>query len=347
MPDTDDPEPVTRGRASPDQTLVTLALLAYLHQARTGAEALVARAVLRSLEEALANQPAVAGDWTVVWGPALSKLHPEDVFYDNLMFVAKSTRRPDDYAVVVRGTPFLSGSAWIFEDFGVHRQVPWPYGAAPPEARIAHGTSQGLEALKSMTAPDGVPGAGSTLLDFLGAAARRAAGPVSLEVTGHSLGGTLCTPLALFLEDARAGWDPAGAAGIGCTSFAGLTPGNRAFAAFAEGRVRTRRVVNSKDLAPLAWNEATMAAAPELYLPRIEMGLLRPAWDGLELLVRGRDYLQTEPQGRLQGEVDPSYKSFLSQFAYQHLCAYPILLGVPEVLEILPMFPCPCPAPAA
>lgn len=86
-----------------------------------------------------------------------------------------------------------------------------------------------------------------------------------LSVTGHSKGGAISLAVATWLIDTQHDrgrkeqlWDMSGKSTVEAYAFAGPTPGNRAFADHAKGRLPCRRVMNSLDIVPLAWARADL-----------------------------------------------------------------------------------------
>src|SRR5262249_23449329 len=131
-----------------------------------------------------------APDWRLLWGPATYS--PITIFDENLMFLVQSKNDPARYALVVRGTNPVSFLNWILEDLAIVGQTPWPYGeqhcCRRDTPKISKGTARGLQALQSMRAANGVPGAGTDIYQFLASEVMRSVSPkMSISVTGHSL----------------------------------------------------------------------------------------------------------------------------------------------------------------
>jgi hypothetical protein len=88
------------------------------------------------------------------------------------------------------------------------------------------------------------------------------------------------------------------------------------------------------------WNVADIGAIPNLYAPDIPPDLLVQATaDGLSAMSSLGGYTQIMPVAGLPGTVNtslinpaaPEFDNYFNQLTYQHVDAYPILLGVPKV----------------
>jgi len=185
----------------------------------------------------LQKSPQISDDWSVIWVPAAG----EDP--DNLAFVALN-ESANLAVLAIRGT-YPNPFSPIYWENG---QQDSPFGdmvswAGSSDAKISEGTNTGYSNLIALKDADG-----QTIEMAIAALGK----DVVLNVTGHSLGGTLTPVLALKLsqnEPERA---------ISSVSFAGLTPGNSAFAALFSGSSpmagRTRRVFNTLDSVSYGWN---------------------------------------------------------------------------------------------
>jgi hypothetical protein len=134
----------------------------------------------------------ICGEWVLVWGPVAYRA-PFSLFDDNVMFVLRS-KKERRYVVVVRGTNPPSAFDWVFGDFWVTVQVPWPYGARneDPGAKISLSTLMGLNMLQMMQAPrprdavaaifHDIADATGDALDDIGAVLRPLQGPLVSEV---------------------------------------------------------------------------------------------------------------------------------------------------------------------
>lgn len=205
------------------------------------------------------------GQWTCVWGP-VALYSDLDIIY-SLMYVVKRTNA-NEFAFVIRGTTWDSLSSWLDEDFAISNQIPWTnyYWKAPQEAKVSQGTSNGFKDLLSMDdATRGFQSWISVLNDNPGA---------TVYVTGHSLGGTLTPPLAAYI------WGLSNTYQMNLKvqpySFAGLTPGNPAFASYIDTLFPQSvawRYHNTLDIAPYMWNN--IQGVDNIYKPH---GVDIPWW---------------------------------------------------------------------
>lgn len=185
-----------------------------------------------------------APGWSVVWGPA--ELKDElGITYSRAFIAQRDTF--DEYAVVIRGTNPVSWQSWTLQDFDVTRTVAFntlPLAAgAPGSARISQGTFNGMHDLIRLQ-----DSTRRSIVEFL-----QETQPGSLYVTGHSLGGTLTSPMFAYLNQVLYG----GAAdNMALFGFAGLAPGDAGFNAYLNGMVDPRvawRFHNTLDIAPFLW----------------------------------------------------------------------------------------------
>ncbi|KQT86914.1 lipase [Methylobacterium sp. Leaf466] len=272
----------------------------------------------------LARDPLTAGDWTVAWIAA-----PPDPPV-NFAYLARSTAT-GACVLAIRGTypnPF-SPAYWEDgdEDSPFGDMVSWP-GA--PEARVSAGTAKGLATLQGLT--DAV---GTTLAAAVGALPPQAA----LTVTGHSLGGTLAPVVALWLSgEGLAGRLPPRP--VSACSFAGMTPGNTAFAAlFGPGTAldgRVTRCFNTLDTVAYGWDR--VLATHDFYEPSPKGGAVVAAMllaTAARLALGGYDYAPVGTPLSLTGTVRPptigcDLVAYVFENLHQHLPdTYLTLLGAP------------------
>lgn len=163
------------------------------------------------------------GTWVLAWGPALH--------LGNLAYVAAytppSVSIPTAYAVVVRGTKLKKWEVvddvnQLLEDTDVvcQKHLPWKN---PRGAYLAEGTIKALEEIQELQSDH------MTLKDFLTnnipEGVQTSDHAPLLLVTGHSLGGCVSLPLALWIHEEVLCRLPL----IQPISFAALTAGNQAF----------------------------------------------------------------------------------------------------------------------
>ncbi len=290
-----------------DATLMTLAGIAY------GAPGDIATY--------LGEAAPTKSDWSLVWLAA-----PPDPPV-NFAYLARSART-GDCVLAIRGTypdPF-SPAYWDdgAQDSPFGAMVDWP-GAPGP--RISAGTSLGISNLLTLTDAGGI-----TLV----AAVAALQPDNALTVTGHSLGGTLAPVMALHL----AGVFPQ--ARITAVSFAGMTPGNGAFAALFDAgtllAAPVRRVFNTLDSVSYGWNKVD--ATIDFYQPAPRGGPLVAAMllaTAARLALEGYDYAPVGIDVPLTGSVAPvtipcDLVAFVFETLHQHMPdTYLGLLGAPPL----------------
>lgn len=211
------------------------------------------------------NTPVLTSDgvWRRLWGPAQS------CDESNLAFVAgyslNGSSAVQSICVTIRGTDlYLGEDIWgilwqIWEDVDATSQVPLPWAPPGNRARIAQGTSDGLNIIMGLSDENGLS-LGDYLKSFLGTASNS---HVTSLVTGHSLGACLATVVAPWIESIR----PASYKGIvQPITFAGPTAGNADFAAYYTTTFTTaRRFQNTLDIIPLALQN--LANVVDIYSP--------------------------------------------------------------------------------
>lgn len=188
--------------------------------------------IKKDIEAAMPSVRPVLGSWSIVWGP-VSYTVPGAVYPENLMYVVKlESSTETQYVAAIRGTNGKVLLDWLFEDFDIIQTIPWstfaPNASGP--GNISESTSIGLTILLNMLDPVTF----QTLVQFLKSEMLSAGplpvNPISLCVTGHSLGGTLASALALYLRDNQQAWDPTSKATVTTIHFAAPTAGDSDFA---------------------------------------------------------------------------------------------------------------------
>lgn len=293
--------------AVPDTVLMTLAGIAY------GAPSHIAHY--------LSKAGPTAAEWQLAW----LSVPPDPPV--NFAFMAANSRT-GDRVIAIRGTyPHpLSAAYWddARQDYPFDDMVLWP---CTTDARIACGVHKGLENLLKLTDAEG---------RTLETAISTVPADKTLTVTGHSLGGTLTPVLALRLAETFAGRP------IEATSYAGLTPGNGAFAAlFSPGTAlggKVRRVYNSLDLVPYGWDRVDETY--DFYQPGPKGGPLVSALlhaTVARLESGGYDYTGIGARVRLNGVlrrpvVPVEGVAYLCEMLHQHMPnTYLSLLGAPPL----------------
>jgi hypothetical protein len=204
----------------------------------------------------LATHPLTSRDWSIFWIAA-------DVDVPlAFAFIAKNGRT-GGYAVAIRGTypnP-LSPAYWDDANFDnpTGTMHPWSFGN-DSSAKVSAGTWAAFQAVLALS--DGT----LSFAQVLGGIPRDA----QVQVTGHSLGGTLAPVLALWLSTQP------NQVLADVYAFAGMTPGNRAFAnLFAAASPlanRVRRYNNDLDTVPYGWDRVW--ATRNFYSPHPSGGLI-------------------------------------------------------------------------
>jgi hypothetical protein len=318
-----------------DQKIFTLSILSNLLGASQDAG--LDKILLDLVTEHLAALEHKLGAWRVVWGPCVYQVMGVDRGAPaNVMYVAQD-QAGSELAVAIAGTNSGSLYAWLAQNFNVMRMVQWEGG--DEGAQIARGTSIGLSLLQDMRPRATVEAHGTSLIDFLQQWVHDAGKPVTVTITGHSLGGALSTVTGLWLKNEKSTWDPHNRATLKVWSSGGPTPGNAAFARYYDEQLgdTTTRFSNSLDPIPHAWTVADLLKIMTLYSdiggPNADRDVILAIRIAVEL-VRSKGYthiLVNTPahQGKLKSGLD-----FLKQFTYQHGEAYCVLVGARELIPI-------------
>ena len=288
------------------------------------------------IQAALKNAEADIGRWSVAWGPIVVPFDTTS-YALNAMYVAQSEDQPGTYVVGIAGTNPDSLADWLLEDGLVSVQLPWIYGLfEAPDARISLATGIGLVILQNATPGTGIPGSGTTLLQFVqGLGGKKG---TNLIVSGHSLAGALSPTLTLWLQDIRILWDPFSAVTLSTMPTAGPTAGNAAFAAYSNSRISATRFANAIDVVPHAWQASDLAEIPTLYAPNIEPdATINDLVAGAQKLSANGDYTQIvndtgwfpfQVNKAIIHEFAPPLVNFSLQLAWQHTTAYLRYFGV-------------------
>jgi hypothetical protein len=210
------------------------------------------------------------GNWNLVWGTQVFQAPDSDVA-DNAMFIAQNADDTSQFVVSISGTNPISAYGWIVEDAMLIPTVPWPYtsDSSVPTGNIAKGTSIGLDVLLNKLTDNGL-----SLSEFLSEQVSNSTKPLSITVTGHSLGGALSPAVALALKDTQGistNWDPSSTSSIAVQPSAGPTPGNKVWSGYYDSRLTTAtdRLWNVIDIVPHAWQLSMLEQIPSLYAPTI------------------------------------------------------------------------------
>jgi hypothetical protein len=318
------------------QRNLILAFLPYLGAPLSGSD--VSEDAFKLIEAAFGSLQKPLGRWELVWGPGVFQVVPGAI-PANTMFVAEN-QETGELFISIAGTNPFSAYAWFVEDFNVSETRAWNYGDAPESVALSKGTLKGLLALQGMVPPTGIPGANTSLANFLATRFSQEGGPVDVTVSGHSLGGALSPTLALWLLDTQKEWDHHARATISVYAYAGPSPGNDDFAAYIDARFgdRLQRITNPLDAVTHAWNVGDLADLKPLYTPELSRNAYwDKAVDFLIAATNGIHYRQIDRSPvRLEGKLNeelvwkfaPSLVNYAAQVLYQHTLAYFDLLGI-------------------
>ncbi len=273
-------------------------------------------------------------DWELVWQP----VNEVDGNYALIAFNGVQ------YVIAIRGSilefSWASFDNWFKEDFNIFEQVPWTY-TNTPEANpmISKGSSNGLDALNELYDENG-----ESIYSFL----QKYAFPNNhfLCVTGHSLGGNLCTVYAQWLQY-RMQQDGISKPGIfSVLSFAAPTSWNQAFVdEFTGAFTNSWRYYNVIDI--VTFSACEIADLGLLYAPPTPLAsnisieidnrqvTLADAFDMIDAAIIGTEvYYKSvyEPVNQLRGTIelntakqqypinpnDPLIEQWFAQAGQQH-----------------------------
>lgn len=260
---------------------------------------------------------------SLVWGPVYKG--SDWRFSDSLMFVV-CNNSTNEYTVVIRGTNAVSIFSWLTEDFDIASTEPFSdfVPTAPVNALISKATYNGINDLLALN-DNGV-----SVIDFL-----RSVNPRYLYVTGHSLGGTLVSPVFAYLNDQLYGGGFVN--NMAPWAFAGITPGNSYFADYYNSLFNPEfawRIHNPLDIVPLLFPAGGVDAVKDIYEPYgLKLFLLDPVRGILDYLFdRSAKNNYTQPVGDqvLPAVFNKEKKDFwIDQAGYQHhSTTYEILVAM-------------------
>jgi hypothetical protein len=157
-----------------------------------------------------------------------------------------------------------------------------------------------------------------TLLEYLRTFIATAAKPANIYVIGHSKSGALAPAFAQWLSDIGLHWDSGQKAKLHVFTFAGPTPGNKAFA--DRYKIDETRVFNINDVVPHVWQPDEMREISQLYDGKLA-GLKDPLNTWATALESYRYQHEVSPPSSFAGENPPG-GNFLQCIAEGHLNAY-------------------------
>jgi hypothetical protein len=203
----------------------------------------------------LAQIPAGAanGPWTLCWGPAAN---------DGVLgYVAQGA--DGTYALAFRGTD-VDGSistsfSNVLSDADGFFLIPWLY---PQQTGAPLTISAGINGSLALAIGLTDPTTDYSLLDYLRGLAQ--AGPLTLMVTGHSLGGAIAVAATAWLYDQIAKLEPLSYS-LWPQTFAAPTMWNDGFAQYFAQTFPYYAAVNNNDVVPMGW--ANLAGVLATYPP--------------------------------------------------------------------------------
>ncbi|QKJ32387.1 hypothetical protein HQ865_22365 [Mucilaginibacter mali] len=307
---------------------------------------------LNTLLQALlanADMQKFMDNWVVVWGPVVGSYgmdakNPKREVVTNAMYVAANDK--GQYVVAVSATNPVSKYGWLVEDFDVRTMVAWKELLEPgiqtegETVCISNGTAVGLQHL--LTLRDQTTG--TTLIDYLKFTFAQTPHPVTLAVSGHSLGGAQSSVLALYLDQTLHMWNPDRKVVVSAMPTAGASPGNKAFSdhhSYVMG-TRTLRFWNKLDPVPHGWEPNMVEQVPFLYYPYLQpgallkgiaAGALSQSLIGSASVPNGGYYTQLQPQTPpLPGQVGITQTR---AFSAAEIVQAIFDIGIDEVLQAL------------
>lgn len=193
---------------------------------------------------------------TLLWGPVTGSYGMDQNVA--LVYISKCYNS-NTYNVVVRGTNPFSLISWWFQDLVVWEKVPWPnQSPLARDAMISNATATSLEIHLNLTDKT----LGSTFIDFLKSELQKT--NLTINFTGHSLGGLLAPVLALkfyeSLDEKLLGKVDA----INTYAFAGPTAGDANFVKYIDAVFRKDPFKdhifyrNDRDVAVQVWDTKDM-----------------------------------------------------------------------------------------
>lgn len=281
-------------------------------------------AIARQIDDALEFIEPYIGKYEIVWGPADHKDGLE-VFTDSLMFIVRNKEYPSEYTVVIRGTSPLSLATYIYQDYWINDLCYWDSGNPPVNAKISHGVYLGLHILQQLKPISKVPGNNKRILDFLKNIVNNSTEKITINITGHSLGGALAPTFALWLYDKSNFIWPERKPDIYTYAYAGFSAGNKLFAHYSNKIMKDKcfRYNNHLDVATYFFNKRSLGKIPLLYAPHNHMDIF--VWIYYKWIYHkaiGRGYMQIETSIKIGSKVDKSKWLYWSQLGYQHTAAY-------------------------
>ena len=304
------------GKKQMEKTTIALSFLAY-----TGAIDTDTQKIYTMMANNLKSLEPYIGKHEIAWGPSVHE-NVLELFDDSLMLITQNVNKPQEFIVSVRGMNPASLSTWLFQDLWIYEQYPWKSSDAPKDAKISQGMHTGLKILANLK-PDShknVPGHG-TILDFFTEVLKKSTEKVTIVFTGHSLGATLASTLALWFQEQVAYLFCDRMPLIYVYSYAGPTAGNKEFAEYSSRVLGEHclRYQNYLDITSYFWNKKSLSKVPYIYCPEIKANFLQ--WIIFKfayVAIRDKGYMQIENSMNIKSQIDKSKKDFWAQVDFQH-----------------------------
>lgn len=220
----------------------------------------------------------------------------------NFAFIAQAPT--GEFVVAIRGTYPMPLNWAYWEDAAQENPfspfVAWPY--ASNGAEVTQGVLDGFTNVLALS------GAGTSFTSAISALPTDAA----ITVVGHSLGGSIAPLVAHWLSTHHAG-------SVSLATFAGMTPGDAAFASlFGGDGVPADRWWNTLDTVAYGWNDVLGTA--DFYQPAPQGGpLVKAAIENLAAKLAEVPYASVGTSRPLDGELAYALIGYLFQNLYQHL----------------------------
>ena len=289
--------------------------------------------------ESLETSSLLEKKYSLAWGPAVHQ-HEDQAHNDALMF---AVRWANELTIVIRGTSIFSPSTMILQDLLVRQKIPWKQffpkkRDIPQQAQISESTFRGLTLLTQLESQPAEASAHLSILDFVVKAIEETP-DIVVNITGHSLGGCLSAPLALWLADSlESRLDRQPIPPIRTYAFAGPTPGDKGFNDYFESRLphSYTSYTNKLDPAPYVWDMETLSKLPEVPYFKKQ--------DDKELIYIASQMAQDMDYKRMEGDIEEEGEQlklapFLLQAVWQHTIEYFILLfGKKETAQLMIIF---------
>ncbi len=289
--------------------------------------------------ETLETSSLLENKYSLTWGPAVHQDEAQ-AHNDALLFAVQCE---NELTIVIRGTSIFSPSTMILQDLLIRQKIPWKsffpqLRDIPEHAQISESAFRGLILLTQLESQSSNQAATEAILPFVQKLIMENP-EITINVTGHSLGGCLAAPMALWLADSLKSLLPDHTIPtIRTFAFAGPTPGDNGFNDYFESRLPNSYTsyTNTLDPAPYVWDMDSIAQLPDLpyFKKQDDKELIYIAAQ----MAAGMDYKRMP--GDLEGEGELlKFSPFLLQAVWQHTIEYFILLfGKKETAKLMLIF---------